>query len=100
LAGFAGELIILIGVYQAGYVWAVIVALIAIVAASAYMLRLYQDIMNGPPVEDVPVRPDLSWREALAVAPLLAALVAVGVYPAPLLGAHTAPVVTTSSRTP
>jgi NADH-quinone oxidoreductase subunit M len=85
LAGFAGELIILIGVYQAGYVWPVIVALVAIVLASAYMLRLYQDVMNGPPVADVPVRPDLGWAEGLAVAPLLAALVLVGVYPAPLL---------------
>jgi NADH-quinone oxidoreductase subunit M len=85
LAGFAGELVILIGVYQAGYVWPVIVALVAIVLASAYMIRLYQDVMNGPEVEDVPVRTDLTWLEGLAVAPLLAALVILGVYPAPLL---------------
>jgi NADH-quinone oxidoreductase subunit M len=85
LAGFAGELIILIGVYQAGYVWPTIVALIAIVLASAYLLRLYQDLMNGPELDDLPARPDLSWLEGLAIAPLLAALVALGVYPAPLL---------------
>lgn len=85
LAGFVGELIILIGVYQAGYVWATIVALIAIIIASAYMIRLYQDLMNGPEVEDVPVRPDLTWVEGLAVAPLLAALVVLGIYPGPLL---------------
>ncbi len=85
LAGFAGELVILIGVYQAGYVWPVVVALIAIVIASAYMIRLYQDLMNGPEVEDVPVRADLTWLEGLAVAPLLVALIALGVDPAPLL---------------
>ncbi len=85
LAGFVGELVILIGVYQAGYVWPAIVALVAIVIASAYMIRLYQDIMNGPEVEDVPVRGDLTWLEGLAVAPLLAALVVLGVYPMPLL---------------
>ncbi len=85
LAGFVGEIVILIGVYQAGYVWPVIVALIAIVLASAYMLRLYQDIMNGPQRADVPVRADLTWVEGLAVAPLLAALLLIGVYPAPLL---------------
>ena len=85
LAGFVGELVILIGVYQAGYVWAVIVALVAIVIAAAYMIRLYQDVMNGPEVDDVPVRPDLTWLEGLAVTPLLAALVVLGVYPAPLL---------------
>jgi len=85
LAGFAGELLILIGVYQSGYVWPAIVALLAIVLASAYMLRLYQGIMNGPARTDLPVRPDLTWIEGLAVVPLLAALVLVGVYPKPLL---------------
>jgi len=85
LAGFVGELVILIGVYQAGYLWPVIVALIAIVLASAYMLRLYQDVTNGPQRPDVPVRADLTWVEGLAVAPLLAALLLIGVYPAPLL---------------
>ncbi|HVA33341.1 MAG TPA: NADH-quinone oxidoreductase subunit M [Candidatus Baltobacteraceae bacterium] len=81
LAGFVGELIILIGVYQAGYVWPAIVALIAIVLASAYLLRLLQDAMNGPEVEDLPVRRDLTWLEGLAVAPLLAALAVLGVQP-------------------
>ncbi|MBV9333796.1 MAG: NADH-quinone oxidoreductase subunit M [Candidatus Eremiobacteraeota bacterium] len=85
LAGFVGELVILIGVYQAGYTWPVVVALIAIIIASAYMIRLYQDVMNGPEVEDLPVRTDLTWVEGLAVSPLLFALVALGVDPAPLL---------------
>jgi len=85
LAGFVGELVILIGVFAAGYTWAVIVALVAIVLAAAYMIRLYQDVMNGPPIEDLPVRADLTWVEGLAVAPLLAALFIVGVDPAPLL---------------
>jgi NADH-quinone oxidoreductase subunit M len=100
LAGFVGELLIIIGVYQAGFVWPVIVALIAIVLASAYMLRLYQDIMNGPPVEDVPVRADLSWAEALAVAPLLAALIVIGVFPAPLLASSDTVASAQSARVP
>jgi NADH-quinone oxidoreductase subunit M len=85
LAGFVGELVILIGVYQAGYTWPVVVALIAVILASAYLIRLYQDVMNGPEVDDLPVRADLSWLEGLAVAPILFALVALGVDPAPLL---------------
>ncbi|MBV8067017.1 MAG: NADH-quinone oxidoreductase subunit M [Candidatus Eremiobacteraeota bacterium] len=85
LAGFVGELVILIGVYQAGYTWPIVVALVAIVLAAAYFIRLYQDLMNGPEIDDVPVRADLTWLEGLAVAPLLAALVAIGVYPTPLL---------------
>jgi NADH-quinone oxidoreductase subunit M len=87
LAGFVGELVILIGVYQAGYVWVAIVALVAIVLASAYALRLYQGIMNGPPVEDLPVRRDLTWLEGVAVAPLLAALVLIGVQPHAIMAA-------------
>lgn len=81
LAGFAGEIVILTGVFQAGYVWPTILALVPIVLASAYMLRLFQDVMNGPAVEDVPVRRDLTWLEGIAIAPLLLALVLVGVNP-------------------
>ncbi|HTU70875.1 MAG TPA: NADH-quinone oxidoreductase subunit M [Candidatus Baltobacteraceae bacterium] len=81
LAGFAGEIVILTGVFQAGWIWAVILALIPIVLASAYMLRLYQGIMNGPEIPDLPVRADLSWIEGIALAPLVLALVFVGVNP-------------------
>jgi NADH-quinone oxidoreductase subunit M len=84
LAGFVGEIVILTGVFQAGWTWAVVVALIPIVLASAYMLRLFQGIMNGPQVADLPVRPDLSWVEGIALAPLVLALVLVGVNPHPL----------------
>ncbi|HZZ65061.1 MAG TPA: NADH-quinone oxidoreductase subunit M [Candidatus Baltobacteraceae bacterium] len=84
LGGFAGELVILTGVFRAGYFWPALIALIPIVLASAYMLRLLQDIMNGPEVKDIPQRPDLSGFEIFAVAPLLAALLVLGVYPHPL----------------
>ena len=87
LAGFVGELVMLTGVYQAGYVWPAIVGLVAVVLAAAYFLRLYQGIMNGPGVPDLPVRADLTWLEGLAVAPLLAALVLVGVQPHAILTA-------------
>ena len=81
LAGFAGELVILTGVLKAGLFWPAMIALVPIVLASAYMLRLLQDVINGPAVENLPQRRDLSWREGLAVAPLLAALVVLGVNP-------------------
>ena len=81
LAGFAGELLIITGMYQAGMLWEAIVALIPIVIASAYMLRLFQGIMNGPEVADLPVRADMTWLEGLALAPLVLALVMVGVNP-------------------
>ena len=81
LAGFTGEILILTGVFKAGFVWPALVALVAIVLASAYMLRLLQTIMNGPEVPDLPERRDLTWTEALAVAPLVAALVLLGLNP-------------------
>jgi NADH-quinone oxidoreductase subunit M len=87
LAGFAGELVILTGVFRAGYFWPALIALIPIVIASAYMLRLLQDTINGPQLADIPQRRDLTFAEALAVAPLLAALLYVGIYPHALLAA-------------
>ncbi len=82
LAGFVGEIVILTGVFQSGgLIWVSIVALIPIVIASAYMLRLFQGIMWGPEVEDLPVRRDLSWVEGIALAPLVLALLVLGVNP-------------------
>ncbi len=84
LAGFSGELLILAGVFQSGNISAALVALVPIVIASAYMLRLFQGLMNGPQIADLPIRKDLSWLEGLALAPLIAALVFLGVYPQPV----------------
>ncbi len=81
LAGFVGEILILTGIYQAGLVWAAILALVPIVLAAAYMLRLFQDIMNGPAVEGLPERADLTPIEGLALAPLTLALLWVGIDP-------------------
>ncbi|MBV8638020.1 MAG: NADH-quinone oxidoreductase subunit M [Candidatus Eremiobacteraeota bacterium] len=81
LAGFVGEIVILTGVFQAGFIWVTILALIPIVIAAAYMLRLFQGVMNGPEVEDLPVRRDLTWLEGIALAPIVLALVVLGVNP-------------------
>jgi len=81
LAGFAGELVILTGLFQSGYFWVALIALVPIVIASAYMLRLFQNMMNGPAIADLPVRSDLTWIEGLAVAPLLLATLLVGIDP-------------------
>jgi NADH-quinone oxidoreductase subunit M len=81
LAGFSGEILILTGVFKAGFVWPAIVALVAIVLASAYMLRLLQDSMNGPEVPDLPERRDMTWTEGIAIAPLVAGFVLLGLNP-------------------
>jgi NADH-quinone oxidoreductase subunit M len=83
-AGFAGELLILTGIYQSGYAVVALVALIPIVVAAAYMLRLFQGIMNGPKVADLPERRDLTWVEGLAVAPLVLGFILLGINPSPV----------------
>jgi NADH-quinone oxidoreductase subunit M len=85
LAGFAGEILILTGLFKAGFVWPAIVALVAVILASAYMLRLFQGIMNGPEVPDLPERRDMTWLEGLAVAPLIVAFVLLGLDPGPIV---------------
>jgi NADH-quinone oxidoreductase subunit M len=99
LAGFAGEILIITGLYASGHLWPTIVALVAIVVASAYMLRLYQDIMNGPERSDDPQKRDLSLVEGLTLAPLVLALLFLGVYPAPLAGTYAPAAATTSAST-
>jgi NADH-quinone oxidoreductase subunit M len=81
LAGFVGELVILTGVFQSGLVWPALIALLPIVIAAAYMLRLFQGIMHGPEKADLPLRSDLNWMEGLALAPIVFALVFLGVNP-------------------
>ena len=81
LAGFSGELFILTGVYQAGYVWLSALALVALILAAAYMLRVYQGFMHGPEQADLPQRPDLRPIEIVALAPLFVALLALGLDP-------------------
>jgi len=87
LAGFSGEILILTGLFKAGFVWPAIVALVAVILASAYMLRLFQGIMNGPEVPDLPERRDMTWIEGLAVAPLVAAFVLLGLNPGLIIAA-------------
>ena len=81
LSGFAGEFLILIGSWQTQPVITA-VSLIAIVIASAYTLRLFQAAMHGP--ERLPggrTYGDLRPRELLLIAPLLAAIIFLGVWP-------------------
>lgn len=84
LAGFAGELLILTGVYEAGFWWIALIALIPIVLAAGYMLRAFQTIMNGPKAADLPERRDLTWIEGIALAPLVIAFILLGVNPGPV----------------
>jgi NADH-quinone oxidoreductase subunit M len=84
LSTFVSEFLVLIGSFSRYKVPAVF-ATAGIILAAIYILWMYQRTMNGPTVEAVRTMPDLRAREVLAIAPLVAAIVFVGVYPKPVL---------------
>ena len=85
LNGFVGEFLILLGTFQA-YEWWVVPAAFGIVLAAIYLLWAYQRVFHGPVTLDEN-RPldDLKWRETAMLAPVLALILAIGVYPQPFL---------------
>jgi len=84
LNGFVGEFLILAGTFLTHRWWAV-VATGGVVLAAVYLLWAYQQAFHREPdAENAAVR-DLSWREVAVVAPLIALIVVLGVYPKPVL---------------
>ncbi|MQY06053.1 NADH-quinone oxidoreductase subunit M [Actinomadura macrotermitis] len=84
LAPFVSEFMVFTGTFERYRVPAVI-ATIGIVLAAIYILWTYQRTMGGPAAEPVRAMPDLSAREKLAVAPIIAIIVAMGFFPQPVL---------------
>ncbi|WP_017543067.1 NADH-quinone oxidoreductase subunit M [Nocardiopsis prasina] len=84
LAPFVSEFLVFVGVYAFSPVPAIVAAL-GVVLAALYILWMYQRTMTGPTPEKLAKLPDLSGRETWAVAPLIALIIAFGVYPQPLL---------------
>lgn len=83
LSPFVSEFMVLLAAF--GYAWYVgAIAITAVVLAAIYVLWMYQRTMTGPTPADVEGTKDLGLREIAAVAPLVAALVFFGFYPAPL----------------
>ena len=83
--GFIGEFLVLVGAYRTYPVFAFIAGTSVIIAA-AYMLWAVQRILFNP--LDKPENehiPDMNRRELLLMAPLVAGIIWLGVYPAPVL---------------
>ena len=81
-SAFAGEFLILAGIFQRGWGWSVAGA-IAIVLAAMYVLRLVSAVLHrevGPAVSDSAL--DLRPAELGVTVPLLACLLALSVWPA------------------
>ncbi|MGW4030319.1 NADH-quinone oxidoreductase subunit M [Streptomyces sp. NPDC004838] len=83
LAPFVSEFLVLVGTFSR-YPVAGIIATSGIVLAALYTLVLYQRTMTGPVKAEVRGMPDLKARELAVIAPLIALLIFLGVFPKPL----------------
>jgi NADH-quinone oxidoreductase subunit M len=86
LAGFVGEFFIFRGTW-ASLPFFTLLATIGLVVSALALLQMYGRIFNGPLNERWHNVADMRVlsREFLAAAPLLAALLVLGIYPAPIL---------------
>jgi NADH-quinone oxidoreductase subunit M len=80
LSTFVSEFMVLVGTFSRYKVPATF-AVAGIVLAAIYILWMYQRTMNGPTAAEVTDMADLKPRELWAVAPLVALIIALGVYP-------------------
>jgi NADH-quinone oxidoreductase subunit M len=84
LSTFVSEFLVLVGTFTR-YEAAAVLATAGIILAAIYILWMYQRTMTGPVRPEVSNMPDLKARELWAVAPLIALIVVLGVYPKPAL---------------
>jgi NADH-quinone oxidoreductase subunit M len=84
LSTFVSEFLVLVGTFSR-YRVAAIFAVSAIVLAALYILLAYQRMGTGPPPEALEETPDMQRREAWVVAPILAVIVVLGLFPKPVL---------------
>jgi NADH-quinone oxidoreductase subunit M len=84
MSTFVSEFLVLVGTFTRHKGLAVL-ATTGIVLAAVYVLYLYQRTFQGPVREKVAKFRDLNVREVFAVAPLIALIIFLGVYPKPVL---------------
>ncbi|MCZ6765835.1 MAG: NADH-quinone oxidoreductase subunit M [bacterium] len=83
--GFVGEFLILLGAFKANPMWG-IVAAIGVVLGAIYMLWMYQRVFFGEitHAENENLK-DLSGREIAVLAPIIALIFFMGIFPNPIL---------------
>jgi NADH-quinone oxidoreductase subunit M len=82
LGDFIGEFLVLLGTYR-GHVLVTVVAAIGILASTFYALQFVQRAFHGPNTNAWKIS-DLTAREVIAIAPMIALLVWLGLYPQPV----------------
>jgi NADH-quinone oxidoreductase subunit M len=85
LVGFVGEFLTLLGAFLANRAYAVVGA-IGVILGAVYLLWAYQRMWHGPlEREENRAVGDLTGREWAILAPLVAAIVVLGLFPRPVL---------------
>lgn len=83
LGDFVGEFLVLLGAYKE-HLGLTIVAVIGVLASTFYALQFVQRAFHGPNANQCSVE-DLLPREVLMLAPMMAILLWLGLYPQPVL---------------
>ncbi|HEX7247789.1 MAG TPA: NADH-quinone oxidoreductase subunit M [Actinomycetota bacterium] len=84
LNNFVGEFLVLLGTFSVDRVLASI-AIVGVILSAIYMLWSYQRAFQGPVSARWSSLPDISWREGALVAPIVVAMLWIGLQPAPVL---------------
>ena len=85
LSGFVPEYLVFMGTWKVSPALAIF-AVLGVVLAALYILMPYQKIFTGPPSEG-PQLADMDGREKTVVTPLIIAMLVLGIWSAPLVGA-------------
>jgi NADH-quinone oxidoreductase subunit M len=80
LNSFVGEFLVIVGTFAVSH-WFGVLASLAVILAAIYLLWSYQRMAFGPVREEHRSLPDVSLREVIVLAPVLALLLVLGVYP-------------------
>jgi NADH-quinone oxidoreductase subunit M len=84
LSTFVSEFLVLAGTFTV-HRWYAVLATLGIVLAAVYVLWMVQRTIHGPVKEGMEHFRDLDLREAWVIAPVMAIIVVLGLYPKPLL---------------
>jgi NADH-quinone oxidoreductase subunit M len=80
LIGFPGEFLIFKGVFPLDW-WAAALALLGLLMTAVFLLTIIQRVFSGPLDQRWVAMPDLTLAERCMLAPAIAVMFAVGLYP-------------------
>jgi NADH-quinone oxidoreductase subunit M len=94
LSGFIGEFLVVLGAFRFN-AWVAAATMLVVIFSAVYMLWMFQRVFFTVPSDWMrrfwPSLKDMSRNEWLALAPLVVLVVALGVFPGPVLHALEAP---------